>query len=599
MERKFQVKRNKQKNAVGLYDKSRNFNKNMDNITKSQKLMNSIAKWASYYRSRPDVFAEEYLGLSLKPFQKILLYVMIHYNYTVFFASRGLGKSFLTSLYCVVKCILYPGTKIVVAAKTKEQAMVLVSEKIPELINYSKTGMIEREIEGSIRTSMNTPDPNVVFLNGSWIKVVPANQNARSKRANLLILDEFRMIDFSVYKNVLRRFLAVSRQPGFLSKKEYKGKKEYQERNQEIYLSSAWYKFNWSYSRLNIHFKAMLEGKKYFVCGLPYQIAIKENLANEEQLIDELMEDDIDEVGWQMEMDCMFFGESDKAFFGFDDIESNRNLLNPVYPNETYNINIKSLAKPSKKNNVIRIISADIALMKGKQNDASAYSILELVPVKRGYIRKLIYMESMAGGHTNDQSARIMRLYDEFECDYIVLDCHGNGMGIYDQICRGVTDKDLNKDYDPLSCMNDEAMAERCIDPEAPQKIYSVKASSQFNTDIAKILKDTLKRGKLKLLVDENDGRELLFKMKGYNKISTEDKVKLIAPYTQISMLMHEMVNLSNEGKDGVIKLVEPKGGRKDRYSSLAYANYFASELEREYLRLGDNSDSMSGYSFW
>ena len=50
MERKFQVKRNKQKNAVGLYDKSRNFNKNMDNITKSQKLMNSIAKWASYSR---------------------------------------------------------------------------------------------------------------------------------------------------------------------------------------------------------------------------------------------------------------------------------------------------------------------------------------------------------------------------------------------------------------------------------------------------------------------------------------------------------------------------------------------------------------------
>lgn len=293
----FEVKRNKQTNVVGVFDKKRKFNKSSDNLTKSEKLMEGVAAWATYYNSRPDIFAEEYLGISLKPFQKILIYCMMHYNYTSFFASRGLGKTWLTAIFCVIICILKPGTKIVIAAGQKGQAMKIVTEKIPELISQSKTGMLKREIKGSIRTSMNTDDPNVEFLNGSWIKVVAANDGARSARANLLILDEFRMIKPEVYKNVLRRFLAASRQPGYLDKEEYKGKQEYLERNKEIFLTSAYYKFNWSYERYRVFVKAMMNGKKYFVCGFPYQIAIKENLTNKEQLMDELAEDDIDEVG--------------------------------------------------------------------------------------------------------------------------------------------------------------------------------------------------------------------------------------------------------------------------------------------------------------
>lgn len=90
--RNYQVKRNKHKNAIGVFDTKRKFNKGSENLTKSEKLMEGIGAWASFYISRPDIFAEEYLGLTIKPFQKILLYVMMHYNYTAFFASRGLGR---------------------------------------------------------------------------------------------------------------------------------------------------------------------------------------------------------------------------------------------------------------------------------------------------------------------------------------------------------------------------------------------------------------------------------------------------------------------------------------------------------------------------
>ncbi|MCK9319238.1 hypothetical protein [Methanoculleus sp.] len=85
----FEIKRNKNNKSVGLYDKTASYNKANEKLTKSEKLMQGINEWVSFYRARPDIFAEDYLGITLKPFQKILLYVMIHYNYTMFFASRG------------------------------------------------------------------------------------------------------------------------------------------------------------------------------------------------------------------------------------------------------------------------------------------------------------------------------------------------------------------------------------------------------------------------------------------------------------------------------------------------------------------------------
>lgn len=104
----YQVERNRNKNAIGLYDKTANYNKSSQKLTKSERFMEGIGEWLAFYRSRPDIFVEDYLGITLKPFQKVLLYAMIHYNYTMFLASRGLGKTFLTAIYCVVRCILYP-----------------------------------------------------------------------------------------------------------------------------------------------------------------------------------------------------------------------------------------------------------------------------------------------------------------------------------------------------------------------------------------------------------------------------------------------------------------------------------------------------------
>lgn len=56
---------------------------------KATKLMETIAWRAGYYRANPHRFVEDYLGITLKLFQKILLYAMMHNNYIMYLASRG------------------------------------------------------------------------------------------------------------------------------------------------------------------------------------------------------------------------------------------------------------------------------------------------------------------------------------------------------------------------------------------------------------------------------------------------------------------------------------------------------------------------------
>ena len=58
---------------------------------KSERIMNGVAIWCSFYRSNPQRFVKDYLNISLKLFQKILLYAMMHNNFFMYIASRGQG----------------------------------------------------------------------------------------------------------------------------------------------------------------------------------------------------------------------------------------------------------------------------------------------------------------------------------------------------------------------------------------------------------------------------------------------------------------------------------------------------------------------------
>lgn len=545
------------------------------------RLMQGVNIWCGYYRANPHKFVADYLDIQLKLFQQILIYFMNIFHYFMFIASRGLGKTYLTAIFCCVRCILYPETKIIIASGQRTQAIEVITKIVNELM--PKSPNLKYEIEKYI---LNTQDSSIMFKNGSWISVVTANDGARSKRSNIIIVDEFRLVPQEIVSNVLRKFNIAPRQPRYLSKPEYA---HLQERNKEIYLTSAWLKSEWSWQHLLAYAKSMLAGKQYFLCGLPYQLAIKEGLLMREQVEDEMQEKTFNPVNFDMEMGCVWQGGVKDAFFDFNEISLRRNISTPIYPSRM--CSMLGLKKIGKQDGEIRILSVDIALMGGKKNDATAMFFMQLLPNSSSqYIRNIVYVETLEGGHSSLQAIRIKQLYQDFNIDYIVIDGVGNGMAVTDQLQQIQTDQKNNAVYPALNVFNRDDMASRCQVENAPKVIYVVKADESMNSHCAVILKDAIRRGNINLLYHEIQGKESLYDIPKYKQLEREEQLFLLDPYIQTTLLIQEMILLSYSNDKGRIKVYEKGTNRKDRYSALAYANYYANELEIE-LRNKDDED--------
>lgn len=57
---------------------------------KSERIMEGVGYWASFYRKNPQRFAKDFLNVQLRLFQKILIYMMIVSTNFTYIASRGL-----------------------------------------------------------------------------------------------------------------------------------------------------------------------------------------------------------------------------------------------------------------------------------------------------------------------------------------------------------------------------------------------------------------------------------------------------------------------------------------------------------------------------
>ena len=544
---------------------------------KAQKLMNTIAWRAAYYRANPDIFVKDYLGITLKLFQRILLYMMMHNNYMMYLASRGQGKTFLTALFCCVRCILYPGTKICIASSTRIQGNEVLLKIQDELMKMSPNLAFEIQ-----KCNIGQNNAQITFKNGSWIRVVTSSDSGRGNRANILCVDEFVKVDQNVITMVLRKFLTAPRHPKFMDKPEYKNYP--QERNKEIYMSSAWMKSHWSFNKLKSYVAQLLDdSKKYFVCGLPYQLSIKEGLLSREQVEDEMSESDFNEMIWEMEMGCLFFGDTDGAFFSYEDISKQRVLQQAIYPPTS--VTDKKSKIPDLVNGERRILSVDVALLASKKqnNDAASIFINSALPTKSGkYIGNMIYTENHEGLHTNDLALIIRRLYEQFKCTDIALDVKGIGIGIYDALCRDIPDPAYGVVYPPLSCCNDPVYADRCVDKKAPKVIWAIQATAQFNNDMYLGLRDGFKQGFINLLTNEFEAEEILRNIRGYNKMPQQEKTKLQLPYIHTTLLVNELINLEYETKGVNIKVYEKSGMRKDRVSSVGYNYWVQCQLERK-----------------
>lgn len=490
---------------------------------------------------------------------------------------------------------MYPGTKICVASKTLKQAKEVLKKITTELMPNSPNLRLEIK-----QLTLNSVDAYIEFKNGSQIFITTATDTARGARCHILLIDEFRLVKKEIIETVLEPFMRSERMPGFLKKPEYKNYPK--ERNKKILMSSVWLKSHWAYKEAQAYVVELFnQTTKTFICGLPYQLSIKEGLLNPDQIIEEMLKPTFNDISFSMESGCLWWGESEDSFFKFDDLTKARRLRTALYPKEIYSQISNKVIKPiDKVPGEIRILSADIAVMSSRKNknDATAIFIVQLIPTSDGqYIRNVLYSENKEGGHTEDQAMLIRRLYEQMNCDYIVIDTAGVGLGVFDNLVKDMTDDVSGEFYPALTCVNDPEMAlhYKGASSSPAKVIYSVKASSKWNTQCAYSLRDCIRRGKMRLLLDEEEFRDIYESSKAYCELSEEDKITIRMPFIQTSLLISEMVNLEYTTVGTEIKIKENGTSRKDRYSSLSYANQIANELERK-LRKPNLSKDMFGF---
>jgi len=168
----------------------------------------------SYLMSRPEYFSflcKHILNVQVLPSQAMMLHEMWNRKFPMLIASRGFGKSFMLSLYAIIRALILPSRKVVVVGAAFRQSKVLF--EYMETIWYNAP--ILRDICSSNSGPRRDVDRCVMRINDSRVTCLPLGdgQKIRGQRANDIISDEFASIPRDIFENVVAGFAAVSADP--------------------------------------------------------------------------------------------------------------------------------------------------------------------------------------------------------------------------------------------------------------------------------------------------------------------------------------------------------------------------------------------------
>jgi hypothetical protein len=561
-----------------------------------------VLAWGTFFRRNMHRFVIDYLKISLYEYQAIAIYMMGVSNLICIIASRNDAKSFIVAVYAVARCLLYKGTKFRIGAATEKQAKLIVSEKIiDELCDWSP--ILKKEIESyGIRSN----DIFVKFRNGSKITVFVANENARGLRSNAIAREECRQIKKKVEDSVISPF-QTPRKPKYMLKDYYKNISILKEEPIDIYISSSWYDDgNWMWDISSQALDAMKRHKGGVMLAFDESITLKHDLKTIDQLIKEKKKQD--PATWKIEFLNLRVRESTSSYFTYSMLINRQKLKQVFYPRNILDVKNGKKNKYAipKQDGEVRVVSNDIAFVAGKQNDNSVYSCIRGIPesityesdnntveIKQGFRREYPYIESNQIGDTTKQAVRIRQLYEDFDADYIVLDCRNGGLQILYTLQKVLYDEERGIEYSPLKCMNNDDYSKLCPDPNAKACIFAINATQVLNSDIAVAFRKNLLENKIDFLINYNTAKdEILNENKDYvSSVDVDEQIQFEKPFLETQVMISECAELQYEKmpQTGIIKIYEQGSNRKDRYTSCSYGSYFLDKLELDLM--GSNSD--------
>jgi hypothetical protein len=404
------------------------------------------------------------MDIELHPIQIAIIQEFWDRPFPMFIASRGFGKSFLLALYCTLKCIFVPGTKIVVVGAAFRQSKV-VFEYMENI--WRKSSIMRTIFNGNDDGPRRDVDRCTMRYGDSWTIAIPLGDGSkiRGLRAHIIIADEFASISPEVYETVVSGFAAVSADP--IGNVKAEAKKDlmkelgiwseeledlqYRRSNQAIVAGTADYSFKhfasyWERYKAIIHSRGddrvladLFKGevplnfnwKDYSIVRMPYEL-IPKGFMDDRQVA--RAKATIHSGIYNMEYAACFTKDS-SGFFRRSLIESCvSDVKNPIIiNNQPIIFDAKVVGDPNRK----YIYGIDPA----SEQDNFSIIILEIHPNHTRIVycwttNRANFKQRQQTGLVNENdfygfcARKIRNLMKVFPCERIGLDAQGGGVAI-------------------------------------------------------------------------------------------------------------------------------------------------------------------------
>ena len=517
-------------------------------------------KWrelCSYFRYYPDRFLDYISGdeprIELYFYQRVYLRIMMRYRKVFLTATRGTSKSFLQNLAFVLKCIMYPRTRLFCCAPGKEQAAKITADCLNDIFEFYP--LLRNEVKTFVENKDYT---KLIFYNGSKYDVVQMRDTTRGGRRFGGAIEEIvdKKFDGDILNSVVIPLMANDRtamcnkiDPNEIHKCE-------------IYLTTAGTQQQFGYQKLREVYQDMIDGKSAFCLGNSYELPCLHGQLDID-FIEELRESPTYSImDFMREYQSIWTGSSSGSLVSDEKLKKSR---------------VVGVAEWEHcgDNKVEYCLAYDVSRNEGDENALSCLVVIKLTPKDNGdYVKEVVNIFSMEGQHDTWQAKFLKQKVKEFKARILVVDANGLGSGVVDQLIL-----DLNDGNPPYKVVNDDkGIWTKYESDNGIPMVFALKAQNKDtrNSDMINHFMQVFNKLNVGLLKSKHEGiKELEKKLKRRIKES-EELANAEIPYILTDNLCEEIMNLTYKqaGTETKIERVS-RSIPKDKFSALMYGLYW------------------------
>ena len=607
-----------------IMDKKKRTNRKR-RLTKDER-RTQVRDWCTFYRRNWDIYATDRLGINLKPFQAVVIYLLGVSDVFYLMCSRGLSKTFLAALAAFIQCLLYPNSHIVLTATTIKTAKNMVTDKMEDELCGRFSHVLHWMKENKLITFHYRDEEIIVnfHMNDSWIRVLPSVEGSRGERATGLVFEECRLLKKNIIDSV---FLPMrsARVPAYRTKPEYAEDNRLVERTKIIYLTSTRYKYEWFWNQWKTCVNNVFANTK-----LVYNVFagdIMTSIFHKFKTLEDVEADKAQMSDLEVRMELLNEpqGEVEGSFYSLNMFNENRLIKQPFYPptTEEYIVDYLRGEIPffrEKKDNEERLLYIDFAFTDTVNGDNDAdntvIGCMSGYPneSKSRYLRNCEYMETFSGGQKDETLKRIRELFFFYDADVVLLDTRNGGEDRWQELSKPYFHEELgiemrglgiypNDDILRFFCDKSKAdnLRSRTVDSNALKVVIPVIGTAERNNNYHLSMKGALQNKIIRFPEDELTVKDRLRESGEYSTMSPNQRMRKLLPNVQYDiMIIDEAIRLQQVINKGFISLVTTGRNKRDRIVACEYGNYYYYLKELDMIKKQQQPDyDISQWKLW